>query len=91
MGCRRQARWQTVRSCRDEPAFDSGRWQAHLEAASRLVRPGGRLVAILPSGAANSARLDTLSDWAVTFPVKYDNAFTGASVSVVIMVAERSK
>lgn len=73
------------------PPFDSGRWQAHLEAASRLVRPGGRLVAILPSGAANSARLDTPSDWAVTFPVKYDNAFTGASVSVVIMVAERSK
>lgn len=30
------------------PPFGAGRWKAHLEHAARFVRPGGRLVAIVP-------------------------------------------
>ena len=35
------------------PPFDQGRWKAHVEHAAGFVTEGGRLVAILPSGAKN--------------------------------------
>jgi hypothetical protein len=71
------------------PPFDGGRWQAHLLAASRLVKPSGRLVAILPSGAGRNAAFDPTGEWTVTYPARFDNAFAGASVSVLVMVADR--
>ncbi len=67
------------------PPFDSGRWRAHLEAAARLVKPGGRLVAILPSG----ARSTPLEGFKQAWHGPFDNAFPGTSVSVAIMVADR--
>ena len=70
------------------PPFDQGRWKAHLEHASTLLRDGGRLVAILPSGAKNSAALPGFD---MTWHGPFDNQFPGASVSVVILVAERTK
>lgn len=69
------------------PPFDQSRWKAHLEAAAGLVKAGGRLVAILPSGARSSASLPGFS---MVWHGPFDNQFAGASVSVVILVAERT-
>lgn len=68
------------------PPFDQGRWQTHLEHAAGLLRDGGRLVAILPESAR---RAGVLSGWSCTWHGPFSNAFPGASVSVVILVAER--
>lgn len=68
------------------PPFDQGRWQAHLEHAAGLLRDGGRLVAILPESAR---RADPLPGWRCAWHGPFANAFPGASVSVVILVAER--
>lgn len=67
------------------PPFDQGRWKAHVEHAASVLRPGGRIVAILPSGARNSA---VLPGFDLTWHGPFDNQFPGASVSVVILVAE---
>lgn len=68
------------------PPFDQGRWKSHLEHAATLIRDNGRIVAILPSGAKNSTSLPGFS---LTWHGPFDNQFPGASVSVVILVAER--
>lgn len=70
------------------PPFDQGRWKAHLEHAATLIRDNGRIVAILPSGAKNSTSLPGFS---LTWHGPFDNQFPGASVSVVILVAERQQ
>ena len=68
------------------PPFDQGRWKAHLEAAASLINDGGRLVAILPSGAKSGA---SLPGFDLTWHGPFENEFAGASVSVVILVAEK--
>jgi hypothetical protein len=68
------------------PPFSEGRAQAHVEAAAKLVKQGGRLVAILPTGMRNKL---TLPGFDTTWSSQYDNEFAGASVSVVIMVGVR--
>lgn len=68
------------------PPFDQGRWKAHIEHASTLIRDNGRIVAILPSGAKNSTELPGYS---LTWHGPFDNQFPGTSVSVVILVADR--
>lgn len=68
------------------PPFDQGRWKAHLEAAASLVNDGGRLVAILPSGAKSGA---SLPGFDLTWHGPFENEFAGASVSVVILVSEK--
>lgn len=53
------------------PPFSAGRWRAHVEHAARFVRPGGRLVAILPWNEA-APRLDvglSLTGW--SGPIQY--------------------
>lgn len=68
------------------PPFSSGRWQAHVEHAAGFVADGGRLVAILPSGAKNKFGLPGFAcEWSPVF----DNQFDGTSVSVVILKADR--
>lgn len=67
------------------PPFSEGRWQAHTESASSMMKPGGRLVAILPSGAKNSF---TLPGFDCRWSKVFDNEFQGASVSVVILCAD---
>jgi len=68
------------------PPFDRGQWQAHITHAASLLNAGGRLVAILPSSAKGNDVLPGLShQWHGPF----DNQFSGASVSVVILVAEK--
>lgn len=66
------------------PPFDQGRWKAHLEAAAEVVKAGGRLVAILPSGAKNQ---DVLAGFVKQWHGPFDNEFAGTSVSVVVLVA----
>jgi hypothetical protein len=68
------------------PPFDQGRWRAHLEHAASLLRDDGRLVAILPESAR---RADVLPGWRCAWHGPFGNAFPGASVSVVVLVAER--
>jgi hypothetical protein len=70
------------------PPFSEGRWRAHVELAAQMLRPGGRLVAILPSGAKTSGVLEA---WPVSWHGPFDNEFSGTSVSVVILVADRPK
>ena len=69
------------------PPFSDGRWRAHLEHAADLLRPEGRLVAILPSGARNSGVLPDGFDLDWHGPIS--GAFPGVSVDVVILVADR--
>lgn len=68
------------------PPFSDGRWLAHVERAAKMVEPGGRLVAILPSGARNSLQLEGFS---VSWHGPYSNEFPGVSIDVVILVADR--
>lgn len=70
------------------PPFDQGRWRAHLEAAGRMLAPGGRLVAILPSGAAKlSDKL--LPGMICECTETISGAFKGASIDVTILVMDR--
>ncbi|OYU43481.1 MAG: restriction endonuclease subunit M, partial [Burkholderiales bacterium PBB4] len=69
-------------------AFSEGRWRSHVEAAAGMVRPGGRLVAILPSGAKSCG---VLSSWEPSWHGPFENEFAGTSVAVVVLVADRPK
>ena len=68
------------------PPFSQGRWQAHIEHASRLLAVGGRLVAILPASARGKALLPGFN--AVWSDV-LENQFAGTCVAVTILSAER--
>lgn len=69
------------------PPFSEGRWQAHTQHAATMVKPGGRLVAILPASAKGK---DLLPGFDCTWHGPYDNEFPGTSVSVVILKADRT-
>lgn len=68
------------------PPFSEGRWQAHVQHAATLIKPGGKLVAILPASAKGK---DLMPGWDCTWSGAYDNEFPGTSVSVVIFSADR--
>lgn len=68
------------------PPFSEGRAQSHVEAASELVKPGGRLVAIVPPSMKNKKML---SGWDLSWSRTYDDEFQGTSVSVVILCATK--
>lgn len=69
------------------PPFSEGRWNAHVESAAGMVKAGGRLVAILPTSAKNR---DMLPGWDVEWSGPFDNEFSGTTVSVVMMVADKA-
>lgn len=69
------------------PPFDRGQWAAHVEHAAPLLKPGGRLVAILPSGARGR---DFLPRCDKAWHGPYSGEFAGTSIEVVIMVATLS-
>lgn len=69
------------------PPFDQGRWRAHLEHAADKVCAGGRLVAILPSGAKGTELPGFSAKWHGPF----SNEFPGTSVDVVVLVADRAQ
>ena len=68
------------------PPFSEGRWEVHLQAAAAMVKPGGKLAAILPSSARTRAA-ELLPGMAVECHGQFDDAFPGASVSVVLVTA----
>lgn len=69
------------------PPFSEGRWQAHLQAAAGMLKPDGRLVAILPASAKGK---DLLPGWSLEWARTFDNEFAGTSVSVVVLVATQA-
>jgi hypothetical protein len=87
-------RWVDQNSCDTKfdcvvmnPPFSEGRAKLHTEYASSKVKPGGRVVSILPASFKGKDFLGTgfAHEWS---PV-YDNEFSGTSVSVVILRATR--
>lgn len=68
------------------PPFSDGRWQAHIEHASKFLLPDGVLTAILPSSAKTR---DVLPGFDREWHGVYQNMFPDASVDVVILVAKR--
>lgn len=69
------------------PPFTEGQWLQHVNAALNLLAPTGRLVAILPSGAATRLQPDPNVVYSWEGPIH--KAFPDASVSVVILTATR--
>lgn len=67
------------------PPFSEGRAEAHTRAAAGLLKPGGRLVAILPSG----MRGKDIPGLACTWSMPMANQFPGVSVEIVLMTADR--
>lgn len=68
------------------PPFSQGRAEAHVRAAARLLKPGGRLVAILPASMRGSSVVEGMpARWSEVFA----NEFSGTSVSVAIYVTDR--
>ena len=68
------------------PPFSEGRAQAHLLAAARLVKPGGRMVFVLPASMKDT-EAGLPAGWLVKWSSVFDNEFAGTSVSVVILTA----
>jgi len=64
------------------PPYSQGRWQAHIERAAAMLRPGGTLVAILPASAKGKELVPGFSH---TYSRVYENQFRGASVDTVIV------
>ena len=69
------------------PPFSEGRAQAHVMHAASMVRPGGRLVAILPASAAGKTWLP--GNWSYTWTAVFEREFAGTSAAVVILKAVR--
>lgn len=70
------------------PPFSSGRWQAHLQHAAKMLAPHGRLVAILPASAKDKDDL-LPSNFACEWSQVYSNEFANTSVSVVMLAANK--
>jgi hypothetical protein len=66
------------------PPFSEGRAQMHTERAFDLLKPGGVLVAVLPSGMRGKDIFDGC-EWSRL----YQNEFAGTSVDVVLMRAQK--
>lgn len=70
------------------PPFSKGRALAHLKAASSLLKPHGRVVAILPASMINTAPLEGFEHyWSDVF----EDQFEGTSVRVAILTATRNR
>jgi hypothetical protein len=69
------------------PPFADGRAQAHVEHAAARVKPGGRMVAILPASARGKEWLG--AGWTHEWSSVYANEFAGTSAAVSILTAVR--
>lgn len=67
------------------PPFSEGRAEAHTRAAATLLRPGGRLTAILPSGMRGKPIPGLDCSWSAPM----SNRFPGVSIDVIILTATR--
>lgn len=68
------------------PPYSQGRAALHVQAAAQLVRPGGRLVAVLPTTAPNNL---TMPGWSLSWSDSFTNEFEGTGISVVILTADK--
>lgn len=67
------------------PPYSEGRWRAHVEHAASMVKPGGRLVAILPESARGKRLLPGFTEsWGEI------HKFPGTSISVSILTAVKA-
>lgn len=88
--------WSHERMCSGElfdrvvmnPPFSEGRAVDHLVAASTLVKPGGRLVAILP---ASMRGKEPLTGFQHVWSPVFSGEFVGTSVAVAILTAIRDE
>jgi hypothetical protein len=71
------------------PPFANGRAHLHVERAGHKVKPGGRLVAILPASAKGKDWLG--KGWACEWSSVYEREFAGTGVAVVILKASRKQ
>lgn len=69
------------------PPFSEGRAKLHVEYASNKVKPGGRLVAILPASMKDKKFL--AGNWTISYTPVYEREFAGTSAAVVILKAVR--
>ncbi len=70
------------------PPYSEGRWQEHLKRAATLVADGGRIGAVLPMSARKHA-VDLLPGFDLEFSEPIDNAFSGTSISVLLLKATK--
>lgn len=70
------------------PPYQGGRALLHLERAAGLLKPGGRLVAILPGSMRNK---DCLPGFKLEWSQLYLNEFVDAAVAVVVLTATREE
>ena len=68
------------------PPYDQGQWHSHVINSAKLINNDGRLVAILPTSA--KSKLD-INGFDLKFYGPYDNFFSGTSISVLILVADK--
>lgn len=68
------------------PPFTKGQWVRHLEHAASLLASGGKIIALLPSGAANHLRLPGF-----TAVFSEPHPFPGTSIEVIIATVERTQ
>lgn len=70
------------------PPFSDGRARSHVEHAGLIVKPAGRLVAIMPASAKGK---DWLGEgWACEWSAIYEREFAGTGVAVVMLKARRT-
>ena len=82
---------QTYHKVLMNPPFSEGRWQMHLEHASRLCKE--TLVAVLPSSAINSESLKKKygDDFVISFSEPISGEFDNVSIDVCILKLERKQ
>lgn len=67
------------------PPFANNRATMHVQAAASLLRPRGRLVAILPASLRGK---EIVPGWDLEWHGPYENQFDGTNVQVCILVAQ---
>lgn len=72
------------------PPYSEGRWSHHLLHALSFIKPGGKLVAVLPASVTSSPKVDSIREcYGVSFSDVFNRAFEGAMVSVTIITIDR--
>lgn len=72
------------------PPFSLNRWKYHVKHSLSFVKPGGKLVAVLPASAMAIKKEDMFPiDFDVTYCDVIERGFEGAMVSITILIADR--
>lgn len=71
------------------PPFANGRAVLHVTTSASLVKPGGRVVAILPASLKGKNFLG--DGWDISWSHNYEGQFEGTDVTVVIMTAIKQR